>query len=132
MIACRGVISLSSSDGSFLLEGLPAGTHNLVAYSINGKYVPFQQGALVAANSTTPAPLQLPPTHDVNITFVLSVPEEGIKDIPIKIIGNIYSLGNTFANLQGGGSVLASRAPSLTLLPDGRYAITLHYQPAWT
>jgi len=125
LISAGGVNAISTTDGNFLLEGLPPGTHNLVAYSIDGRYTPYQQGALIAGNSTTPAPLQLPPTHNINVTFVLTPPENSTDGLPVRLIGNIYSLGNTFANLQGGTSVIASRAPLMTSLPDGRYTITL-------
>lgn len=125
LITAGGVTTISTSDGSFLIEGIPPGTHNVTAWSINGDYLPYQQGALVAANSTTPAPLMLPPTHIVNITFILNLPDDFMEGLPIRMIGNIYSLGNTFANLSGGISVSASRAPYLTPMEDGRYSITL-------
>ncbi len=39
------------------------------------------------------------------------------------MVGNTFSLGNTFADLKGGVSVLAARAPMMQLQPDGRYSL---------
>ena len=41
------------------------------------------------------------------------------------MVGNLSTLGNTFADLSGGMSVIASRAPLLTLRDDGTYTISL-------
>ncbi|MBE0697912.1 MAG: hypothetical protein IH586_13400 [Anaerolineaceae bacterium] len=125
LVAAGGLQTVTSSDGSFLLEGLPVGMHNLVVYSMDGSFLPFQQGAVVAPESTTPALIQVNPVESVNVTFLVSPPEDNIKGIPVRMVGNIFGLGNMFADLSGGVSVLASRAPLLAILPDGRYSISL-------
>ncbi len=125
LITAGGYQSLTASDGSYLIEGLPPGTHNLVAYSLDGAYRTFQQGALIAADSTTPAELRLHPAKFVNVTFNVSMPENAIPAAPIRIAGNLYQLGNTFADLSGGISTLAFRLPTLNLHPDGAYRLTL-------
>ncbi len=48
LIASGGSQALTRSDGTFIIEGLPPGTHNLVGYALDGSYRTFQQGALVA------------------------------------------------------------------------------------
>jgi hypothetical protein len=121
MVTAGGIQTISSSDGSFLLEGLSPGTHNLVAYSIEGTYQPFTQGAVVATDSTTPAPLQLTPTRKVKVSFVVHLPAGSITGVPLRLVGNIYPLGNTFADLQGGISSVADRAPVMKAMPDGTY-----------
>jgi len=125
LVTAGGQHAYTASDGSFLIEGLPPGTHNLVAYSIDGAYKPYQQGAVVATDSTTLAPLQLSPTQLVNIVFTLVVPQNTMPAVPIRIAGNLYQLGNTFSDLSGGVNTLASRMPVLTPLPDGRYSIAI-------
>lgn len=125
LITAGGMRTLSASDGSFLLESLPPGIHNLVAYSLDGGYRTFQQGAKVAVDSTTPAIINMLPSKYVNVSFIVNPPPESEIGLPIRIIGNIYSMGNTFADLQGGVSTIASRAPLLQLLPDGKYSIAL-------
>ncbi len=125
LVAAGGAQTLTTSDGSFLLEGLPPGTHNLVVYSLDGSYRTFQQGATVAADSTTPTPIQVSAAPLVKMVFVVSLPENTIPAVPIRIAGNLLQFGNTFADLSGGISTLASRMPSLSSLPDKRYSITL-------
>ena len=39
----------------------------------------------------------------------------------MRLVGNIYPLGNTFADLQGGINSVANRAPVMKSLPDGTY-----------
>jgi hypothetical protein len=125
LVSAGGVQTLSASDGSFLIEGLPAGVHNLVVFSMDGTYNTFQQGAKVAADSTTPAQIFVSPAKLVNVVFTVKVPTNTIPAVPIRLAGNLYQLGNTFADLSGGVSSVATRMPTLTPLPDGRYSITL-------
>ena len=125
LIVAGGAQAITTSDGSYLLEGLPPGTHNLVACALDGAYRTFQQGALVAPGSTTPAELRLLPAKMVNITFEISMPAGTIPAVPIRMAGNLYQLGNTFGDLAGGVNTVASRMPVLNLLPDGRYELQL-------
>lgn len=125
LVTAGGMHTVTSSDGSFILEGLPSGTHNLVVYSLDGAFRPFQQGAVVAPDSTTPALALVDPIEQVEVTFIVQPPAGNFTGVPIRMIGNIYPLGNTFADLNGGANVLASRSPYLTLLSDGRYSLRL-------
>ena len=125
LVSAGGMHTLTASDGSFLIEGLLPGTHNLVVYSLEGAFRPFQQGAVVAPDATTPALVLLEPTKTVNITFFVRPPEDNLKGVPIRLVGNTLPLGNTFADLKGGASVIASRSPLMAVMPDGRYSITL-------
>lgn len=125
MVTAAGVSTLTASDGSFLLEGIPVGTHTMVASSIDGFYTTFQQGATVASGATTPALISLSPAQTVTVKFVVRPPEGYPSGIPIRMVGNFLSLGNTFADLSGGMSVIASRAPLLNLRDDGSYSILL-------
>jgi hypothetical protein len=126
LVEAGGVHAITSSTGFFLLEGLPPGKHNLFVYSLDGKYKSFQQEAVVGADATTPAQLSLVPTRLIKVTFTVRIPPSTINPLPIRLIGNLYSLGNTFSDLSGGLSTVANRAPILTLLPDGRYSIILN------
>ena len=125
LIAAGGAQTLTNSEGQFLIEGLPPGTHNLVAYAIDGSYATFQQGALVAIESNTPANIQLTPTSNVDVTFLLHIPEDTPPGVPLRMAGNLLQLGNTFADLSGGINTLASRMPVLSQLPDGTYGVIL-------
>lgn len=123
LAAAGGVHTLTTADGSFVLEGLPPGIHNLVAYTLDGSYRVYQQGALVAEGSATPAPMRLEKAPLVKIDFLVSTPGGTIPAVPIHLAGNLYQLGNTFADLGGGISALAVRMPTLT--SDGRGGYTL-------
>lgn len=125
LIVAGGVQTLTDSQGNFVLEGLPPGTHNLVAYALDGAYSIFQQSATVAPGLRTPAPIRLTPRSFVNVMFVVSVPQNTVKNAPLRLAGNLLQLGNTFGDLNGGLSTLATRMPMLSPLPDGRYTVTL-------
>ena len=125
LIAVGGQLTLTRWDGSYLVEGLPEGTHNLVAYALDGTYTSFQQGALVLDQATTPASFTVGrmPLHTV--TFHVTVPEGTIPAVPLRLAGNLHQLGNTFADLAGGISTPAARLPVLTFHQDGVYVLAL-------
>lgn len=125
LVSAGGQQTLTSSDGSFLLEGLPKGIHNLVAYSLNGSFSTFQQEAEVDNESATPVIAKVNPAKTVQVTFAVHQPANTPAGIPVRIVGNILSLGNTFADLRGGISTIASRAPLLSYNKDGSYQIVL-------
>ncbi len=125
LVDAGGVQTWTASDGSFLLAQLPVGTQNLVAYAPDGSYAGFQQGAVIAAEASTPATLPMVAAPQVNVTFEVSVPKENVIGVPVRMAGNLLALGNTFADLDGGFSTVASRMPLLTLGADGKYSITL-------
>jgi hypothetical protein len=125
LVAAGGQQTISASNGSFLLDGLPPGKHNLVIYSLDGSFPPFQQEAVVAAESSTPANIRISPAHLVNVTFVVKSPSEIPEGIPLRLIGNTYPLGNTFADLRGGISTVATRAPLMGYQKDRQYVLKL-------
>lgn len=125
LVAAGGEQTLTASDGTFLLEGLAPGVHNLVAYSLNGNYKTFQQGAMVAENATTPSTIYVQAAGKVKVTFVVQIPSVEISGLPIRLLGSTYDLGNTFADLEGGMSTVASKAPVLSMIADNIYSITL-------
>ncbi len=125
LVLAGGTQTVTSSTGDYLIEGLPPGLHNLVLYAFDGGFRTYQQGALVAANSTTPADVQLAPAPFVKLIFSVTVPDGTLPAVPIRMAGNLAQLGNTFADLSGGMSTIASRMPTLTPLPDGRYALEI-------
>ena len=125
LVTAGGAQTYTASDGSFLIESLPPGIHNLVGYSPDGSYRVFQQGAEIAPDSTTPAALSLTPSKLVNITFDVKVPTNTPPVVPVRLAGNLDQLGNTFGTLTGGVSTLATRMPVLSPQSDGSYKITL-------
>jgi hypothetical protein len=125
LVTAGGIQSFTDSQGQFELPGLPVGIHQLVAYSLDGYYLPFQQGASVADGITTAVDLRVKPARLVNVTFNVTVPQDTVPGVPVRIAGNLLQFGNTFADLQGGMSVVTDRMPIMELQPDGRYAYRL-------
>jgi hypothetical protein len=125
LVAAGGAQVFTAGDGSFLIEGLPPGTHNLVVYSLDGKLEIFQQGALVAEGSNTPANIQVSTQPMVDITFLVHAPEGTVPTVPLRMAGNLLQLGNTFSDLAGGVNTLATRMPVLSSLPNNNFGIIL-------
>ena len=125
LIAAGGQQALTDSDGNFSLESLPVGTHNLVAYALDGAFQTFQQGARVEVGKTTQVNLSLFPAKMVNVIFTVAVPSIGFQNLPIRLAGNLLQLGDVFGDLQGGLNTVASRMPTLTPMADGRYTISV-------
>lgn len=124
LVTAGGLRFFTDSAGRFELLGLPVGTHNLVAYAIDGTYQPFQQGATVAEGLSTGVEIHLKALPLVRMTFNVTVPRD-IQGVPVRIAGNLFELGNTFADLKGGMSTVAERMPVMALQPDGRYSVTI-------
>ncbi|MEK6751474.1 MAG: hypothetical protein AABZ00_04330 [Chloroflexota bacterium] len=125
LVTAGGVQHITDSLGRFELNGLPIGTHNLLAYSPDGMYQPFEQGASVGDGQTTIVDLRVKAVKLVSVTFMVSVPASTVPGVPVRIAGNLLQLGNTFADLQGGVNTSTDRMPILSLQADGRYAVTL-------
>lgn len=121
LVSGGGLLTLTDGEGEFRLEGLPPGLHRLTFFHPDGAYRPAQQGALVAADSTTPAELSLQPATPVNVTFEVTVPSDTIPGTPVRIAGNLRALGNTFAELPGGVSLSGARLPTLTYVDATHY-----------
>jgi hypothetical protein len=125
LIAAGGEQTLSDSSGRFNLETLPVGTHNLVAYAMDGAYQTFQQGARVEVGKPTQVTLSMTPASMVQVTFTVSLPHTTFQNLPVRMAGNLFQLGDTFGDLQGGLSMVAARMPLLSPMADGRYTMTL-------
>ena len=125
LVTAGGVQALTDSAGRFQLMGLRGGTHNFVAYAMDGAFDTFQQGATVAENQSTEVNIRMKPAQLVNVIFTVSVPAGTEAGIPLRLAGNLLQLGNTFSDLRGGLSTVADRMPILSLQPDGRYSVSL-------
>ncbi len=79
---------------------------------------PFSRGAAVAAGLMTNAPISVAPAPTVQVTFIVNTPADTVRGAPVRLAGNLLQLGNTFADLSGGVSTLATRMPTLSPLDD--------------
>jgi hypothetical protein len=124
-VSAGGNLTMTDSNGEFVLEGLVEGVHNLVTYSLDGRFSPFQQGAQISAGKRTPVSISMTPAPMVNVVFNVIVPENTVPTAPIRLAGNLYQMGNTFGDLRGGISGAAVRMPVLTPMLDGRFTLSL-------
>jgi len=123
LVIAGGVHTFTNSLGNFSIDQLPPGKHTIVVLSTDGEFQIFQQEAVIEKSMTTMANIAISPSKFVNVTFIVQSP---VMNHPsMRMVGNIYQLGNVFGNIFNGESVVASRAPVLSLLPDGRYSISL-------
>ncbi len=125
MINVSGVQTLTDSVGAFTLKGVLPGLHRLTAYSLDGAYLFFQQGAQVEAGLVTPVQVHATPAQMVSVTFIAELPSNTVAGAPVHFAGNLLQLGNTFGDLGGSMSILASQMPPLSLAGDGTQRITL-------
>jgi len=124
LVNAGGVQAFTSASGSYMLPGLPPGVHNLVVYAPDGSYTAIQQGAEVASQANTEANLSISPRQYVDITFVVSVPI-GTPENGLRLVGNLYQLGNTFGNLPGGMNTIPARMPRLVSAGENIYGVIL-------
>jgi hypothetical protein len=125
MVSINGLRTFTSSDGYYELRNVPLGEYNLVALEPDGNYNAFQQGAVIAENSVTPASFGLKAAEMVQVTFIVTPPANQVTQGDMRFISNLYSQGNTYSEKDGGISVLASQAPLLKRLDNGDYSVTL-------
>lgn len=125
MLVCAGgAQAFTTASGSYMLPGLPPGIHNLVVYAPDGGFEEIQQGAEVASQANTEANLAIQPRDFVDITFLVSVPA-GTPENTLRLVGNLYQLGNTFGNLPGGMNTIPDRMPRLSAAGDNVYGVIL-------
>jgi len=122
LVSAAGMTTFSAGDGSFRLEGLPPGQHMLCAFSPDGSYQTVQQGAVVAADSTTPANLAMQPAARVQLAFEVTLPADTLPGAPIRVAGNLRQFGSVFAELPGGLLTTTGSMPTLTAV-DATHAI---------
>ena len=101
------------------------GEYNLVALEPDGQYQTFQQGAVIAENSVTPASFGMEAADSVEVTFIVTPPAGESTLGEMRFISNLYAKGNTYSEKDGGVSVLASQAPVLELQDNGEYSVTV-------
>jgi hypothetical protein len=120
LVTAGGAQTLTAADGSFVLEVVPPGTHNLVGYALDGSYQTFQQGARVAEKSTTPAELKLQPASS-SVTVIR--PERHRRWSPCA--WQAICTGNTSPTSAGDNS-LAANMPGGAIPDNHTLTIVTH------
>lgn len=109
IVTTAGLSTTSGIDGKFILEGVPVGIRNVTVFSPSGAFEPFEQQAVIEENNVTPMDVVLTPRGLVNVTFIVKVPENTPPQADIRLFGNTVSMGNSFAGLFGGTSLIQNR-----------------------
>jgi hypothetical protein len=121
LVTAGGRYAFTDGQGAFRIDDLVEGLHSLVALSPSGAYSPYTQGAIVAAESETPAALGLVAADPVVVTFQVTVPEDTPPGVPIRIAGNVVGLGDVFAQLAGGTTGSVGMMPALVMVDPTTY-----------
>lgn len=125
LITAGGSQAVSTSDGSFRLNNLVPGVHNLVIYSMDGAYVSFQQGALIADGANTPVQILLEKRPTTLVSFDVVVPKNTGNEMPLRFVSNMLSLGNAYADLSSGSPGASTNYPTMTRISRNRYKLDL-------
>jgi hypothetical protein len=131
MIVCGGRVTQSGRDGVYRMAGLPIGFQTLLAFARDGSYRSFQQGALVAENSITPASFKMAKAKTVNVVFSVTIPIDTPAEATLRMAGNLSQLGDTFSDPSLNGEVDVKRMPKMVAMGNQRYALALQL-PAGT
>jgi hypothetical protein len=125
LVSAGGLSAFTRGDGSFILEGLPPGSHTLTAVPTDGAHRAVQQGAVVAAQSATPSELSLSPSPRVQVTFEVTVPADTIPGTPVRLAGNVRQLGFVFTEVAGGVTTSSARMPQLVMADATHYLMIM-------
>ncbi|MCB2179757.1 hypothetical protein KQH54_01400 [bacterium] len=125
LVSAGGLQTITDGEGNFTLYPVSEGTHNLVALSMNGSYLPFQHSVAVSSGKITPVEAPLTATAWREVTFSVEVPDSTIEGAPIRLAGNLSQLGNTFIDLGGGMSGDTKEMPQLVEGKNGNFTLTL-------
>ena len=80
--------------GNFAVDNLVPGTHNMVVYSLDGSFQPFQQGVTIAASAVRLWP-SASTGQDGRGDLQRAVPANTVVGAPLRLAGNLTQLGNT-------------------------------------
>ncbi len=125
VVYAGGMQTITASDGSFILEGLPVWTQNVVIASLDGVFETFQQGAVIAEDATTPILLELTRRPMVDVEFLVKMPEGFSTTLPLRFASNLTSLGYPEFDLPSGSKTISSNLPVFTQNNSSEYSLRL-------
>jgi hypothetical protein len=123
-VIVSGLDTRSDPLGQFTISGLEQGLHNIIALSPSGAYLPFQQGALVASNSETPAFIELAKNQKITVNFSVTLPENHVPGVPLFLLTNLEGLekNTPISYNENGQAIFVLEMPSIQ---DIRYKYSL-------
>jgi hypothetical protein len=125
LISVNGLQTYTSFDGFYKFENVPIGEYPIVAVHPDGLYEAFQQNAVVANNSVTPSTFGMNSAKLINVTFEVRVPKDTAPNATVRLLGNLHQMGNSFAELDDGTSVVPSLSPVLSKTDDNLFKISI-------
>ncbi len=125
LVSVGGQQVLTLPDGSFELTNLPSGQHQLVAYSLNGNHKTFKQNLIVKKDLTTPVNILVEESNWVEVIFTVTVPDETVPAVPLRLAGNLLQFGNRFLDLGGSISGSPDSMPIMKEIEPNKYQTTL-------
>lgn len=125
LVNINGLQAVTDSDGAFHLSNVYPGKYLLTIISLDNRYGPYQQEAIIAPEASTPVELALQAQPTVEITFALTPPPNHDPSVPIRLVGNTQSLGSAPTNRLSDSSIIPVKAPVLIPRDDGTYSLTL-------
>ena len=124
LICVAGRQFFTNPDGTYTLLNIPLGTHNFVAYPIDGAYQVFQQQVNISYDQQTSVLIELEPNQIIKVKFDVTSPVISETET-LRIGGSNYQLGNTFADMNKGLSLQSSLMPSLERVSAQRYQLEI-------
>ncbi len=87
-VQVAGIWEVTHSDGSFAISDIPAGIQTLSVSYPTGKYRSTSHLVDIQSGSTTPTTFNLDPAKEVEITWIVSLPDEIPSNSAIKFVPN--------------------------------------------
>jgi len=125
LVHIAGQVLYSDGTGAFRVDYLPPGEHRITAFSPDGAFLPAQQGAIIAAGSTTPAEMEMHRAQQIQVTFEITVPNDTLEGVPIRLAGNLAPLGHTFPT-QPGSSSAVKQMPTFIEVDPTHYILIMN------
>ncbi len=108
-----GLWSVSRWDGYFSISDIPAGTHTITLFHPEGKFSSQNSLAEIEAGKTTGATFAITPSKQVQITWIVSLPENISTKETIRFVSNHPNYGGLNFSDQWRGITRASSLPIL-------------------
>lgn len=121
LVSVAGQLIFTDGQGNFRVDRLVPGLHTITVFSPDGSYTPAQQGAVIAADSTTPVQMVLNPAKRIKVTFEVALPADTFEGTPLRIAGNIQQFGHLFTEISGGMTNAISQMPVMVEVDPTHY-----------
>ncbi len=125
LVFINGLRTFTTNDGYYQFNHLPVGEFNLLAIHPDGRYQTFQQKAVIADNAITPASFGMKPSKFVTVNFIVRGPENTPDQAVIRMLGNLFSMGNSYSLFPDGTSIVSSRSPQIVHQDGEKFTIAL-------